>query len=214
MAASLLKGGISPVSAVAINGQEDDDFAYEDEHIELESENQEYDDLTESEFVEKQPSAIRAEAKSPAAPVTAPPRPSGLKPAIAQADSNPKPTSSSQAAGPSTRTTSGSSSGSPPSRPPADISGIKRRSKMGAGRKKQAADPKKKAGSVRKAVTRPQAKKKKQPAQKKSVAKRAKVLPVKKAAARKAAPVRKKTPKSALKKAKRSSAARTKRRKA
>ena len=38
------------MSAVAINGEEDDDFAYEDEHIELESENQEYDDLAESEF--------------------------------------------------------------------------------------------------------------------------------------------------------------------
>jgi hypothetical protein len=213
MAASLLKGGISPVSAVAINGQEDDDFAYEDEHIELESENQEYDDLTDSEF-DRQPSAIRPEAKLQAAPVTAPPGPSGLRPAIAEADSNPKPTAPSQAAGPSTRTTSASSSGAPPSRPPADISGIKRRSKTGAGRKQQAADPKKKVPSVRKAVTRPQAKKKNQPAQKKTVAKRARALPVKKAAARKAAPVRKKTPQSALKKAKRSSAARTKRRKA
>src|SRR4051812_43157198 len=45
-------------------GQEDDDFAYEDEHIEMESENQEHDDLDEREF-DTEGAVIRGEAKSP-----------------------------------------------------------------------------------------------------------------------------------------------------
>lgn len=52
------------MSAMPIDGHEDDDFAYEDEHIEMESDNQEYGDLDEREFDSRSP-LIRAELRSP-----------------------------------------------------------------------------------------------------------------------------------------------------
>lgn len=61
-------------------GQEDDDFAYQDEHIEMESENQEYGDLDEREFDAR--AALRLEAKPPTAAIGTVPR-LGPKPAIA-----------------------------------------------------------------------------------------------------------------------------------
>ncbi|MFL6448686.1 MAG: hypothetical protein ACJ746_13500 [Bryobacteraceae bacterium] len=57
------------MSAMPNYGQEDDDFAYEDEHIEMESDNQEHSDLAESEF-DHRPLPIPAEVESPAAAVS------------------------------------------------------------------------------------------------------------------------------------------------
>lgn len=67
------------MSAMPIDGQEDDDFAYEDEHIEMESDNQEYGDLDEREF-DSRSTLIRAEVRStdtvgPLAPSPEPQRP-------------------------------------------------------------------------------------------------------------------------------------------
>lgn len=69
------------MSAMPIEGQEDDDFAYEDEHIEMESDNQEYGDLDEREF-DSRSTLIRAELISPGgvghvAPSPEPQRPPG-----------------------------------------------------------------------------------------------------------------------------------------
>ncbi|MFL6414713.1 MAG: hypothetical protein ACJ74Y_03455, partial [Bryobacteraceae bacterium] len=59
-------------------GQEDDDFAYEDEHIEIESDNQEYEDLEDGEFV-KNPALLNVAIKSAATPsVPSTPKPSSV----------------------------------------------------------------------------------------------------------------------------------------
>ena len=54
--------------AYLLRGEEDDDFAYEQEHIERESENQEYEDLGEEEF----PAAAHTNASEPDEPVRVP----------------------------------------------------------------------------------------------------------------------------------------------
>jgi hypothetical protein len=50
-----------------VEGQEDDDFAYEDEHIEMESDNEEYEPLDEGEF-DSSSALIRTELKAPVVP--------------------------------------------------------------------------------------------------------------------------------------------------
>jgi hypothetical protein len=61
-----------------VEGQEDDDFAYEDEHIELESDNEEYEPLDEGEF-DSRSALIKAELKAPILPGSVAPE-SGVKP--------------------------------------------------------------------------------------------------------------------------------------
>jgi len=56
-----------------VYGQEDDDFAYQDEHIEMESDNQEHDDLGETEF-DSDPALITAAARLPVPPVNLAPK--------------------------------------------------------------------------------------------------------------------------------------------
>jgi hypothetical protein len=57
-----------------VEGQEDDDFAYEDEHIEMESDNEEYEPLDEGEF-DSSSALIRAELKPPVVPSSVPRQP-------------------------------------------------------------------------------------------------------------------------------------------
>src|SRR5438309_949331 len=82
-----------------IDGQEDDDFAYEDEHIEMESDNQEYGDLDDREF-DTRPALIRAELNSPTPPSSPAPLPDQKRAPAVPAPVQKAPPISAQAAPP------------------------------------------------------------------------------------------------------------------
>lgn len=62
------------MSAMPVYGEEDDDFAYQDEHIEMESDNQEHEDLEETEF-DSDPALITTAARLPIARLSPTPVP-------------------------------------------------------------------------------------------------------------------------------------------
>src|SRR6478752_8474734 len=88
----LFRRGYRLMSAMSVYGQEDDDFAYQDEHIEMESENQEHDDLDDGEF-DSRPALIRAEARSTNTPIRAivarEPQPATVQPIGTQRSTQP-----------------------------------------------------------------------------------------------------------------------------
>jgi len=190
------------VSVVAIDGQEDDDFAYEDEHIELESENQEYKDLADSEFGSL-PRLVKPEARFRVSPTTSDP-PSRLPPRIPDAASTVQLPAPSQTIRPPTRQSRGAS-------PTSNLPKAKPRTKSATHRVKGTKKAKKKVQPALKSAGQLQAKKRK-PAQKKSGAKTVKRTAAK--SSKNNVSTRKKAAKKGGKAMKRSGGARTKRRKA
>jgi len=196
------------VSAMLIDRQEDDDFAYEDEHIEMESDNQEYGDLDEREF--DSPSTLsRAEVRSPSAAghvasSPAPQRPAGER---VHAVNTPQTLAHSVPAPPNAPAASAHSA-----HLAAQASKPKRRSTKAAGRAKPPAKAHSRSRAKRSTSTR--SKKRTEPVRK-PAAKPAKKSAAKKAAVpKKPSPVKKKAALRRTKRGKRSLPTLTKKRRA
>lgn len=187
-----------------VEGQEDDDFAYQDEHIELESDNEEYEPLVEGEF-DSRSALLRAELKAPILPGSLAPE-SGVKPA--EYEDAPK----SQSPGASAKNNQVS-----PNIPPAASA----HSVGPQAPKVKRAKPPTKAGAQPPAKSRipSRATKRTQPVRKKMAKPAKKTLKVKVARSKKSSPIKKKPVKKkaapkAAKKAMRSRPALTKKRRA